>query len=326
MSHIRLLVIGDVHISDHPPGQRVEGYREHILDKLYECVEIAKTREATHVLFLGDIFHLKSASRVSHRLVQDVANLMTSFGLPVSILVGNHDITSGTLDTLTKQPIGILQFLPNVDLLTTEPYSLADDVLVHPVPGVTGVTMDTYAIKKANKADIMAVHQSIVPDIGLEPEMLKDILFDAKAVSEVTDIDTILYGHQHRCDGVYSITRDNGSTATFSNLGSICRLTVTENDLNKVPAVLLLDITDDRDVTTEVVNLTKILPAHEAYRLEEHIENKEHNKDIEETIKKLRETEVSAFSIEGVIKDVEERGDIDARVRDTALDLLEEVK
>jgi DNA repair exonuclease SbcCD nuclease subunit len=329
MQSIKLLVIGDVHISDHPPGKRVDGYKGHILDKLYECVKIAEEQEVTHVLFLGDIFHVKSPSRVSHALVQDMADLLQAFGVPVIILVGNHDITHGTVDTLSKQPLGTLGYVPNVTLLTTDTFDLDDDVTIHPVPGVSDVTFENFEVKRKNDRDIMVVHQSIVPDVGLEPEMIKDIVFDASEVAKRTDIDLVLYGHQHRYDGIYTVDRpDGGPCATFSNLGSICRLTIGDNDVDKSPTVLLVEIKDDmfRSVSLSELTLTKVVPSHEAYRLEEHLEQKEHSRDIDETIKKLRETEVSTFSIESVIKDVETRADVDKRVKDTALDLLEEVK
>lgn len=326
--HIKALIIGDVHICDHAPGKRVEGYRDNILAKLYECVKIAKDNECTHVIFLGDIFHIKVPNRVSHSLVQDMADVFLAFGLPVLVLVGNHDITHGTLDTLAKQPLGTLAYIPEVTLLTDEPYQLDEDVTLYPIAGTSDITIDDFEISGDNKRDIMLVHQSIVPDIGVEPEIIQHILFDAKLVAEKTDIDIILYGHQHRCDGIYEVERENGTKAVFSNLGSICRLTIGEGDIDKEPAVMMLTIADDEQRTTdmEIIKLNEVLPSHEVYHLDEHLEQKEHSKDIDETIKKLQATEVSAFSIDGVINEVEARQDIDDRVRTTALDLLEEVR
>ena len=105
MSIVRLLVVGDVHIADSAPGKRTATYKEDILEKLYECVELVTTENITHVLFLGDIFHLKYASRVSHRLVQNIADIFAAMKVPVYVLVGNHDITDGNLNSLEKQPL-----------------------------------------------------------------------------------------------------------------------------------------------------------------------------------------------------------------------------
>lgn len=328
MQPVNVLVIGDVHICDHDPGRRRNGYKDHILAKLRECIEIAHTNKATHILFLGDIFHVKSPNRVSHRLVQEMSAVLADFKLPVIILVGNHDITDGSLETLSKQPLGVLRHVPNVTLAETSPIALDEDINLYPVPGITGVTHDTFKINGTNKRDIMAVHQSIVPDIEKENEMLRDILFDAKAVAENTNINIVLYGHQHRCDGVYTVSRDNGSTAVFSNLGSICRLTINEEDVYKKPSVLMLSFADDenRTVASKVVQLSSVVAPEEAYRLDEHLEEKEHNKDIEQAIKRLKESTVSIFSIDSVISDVEIRSDIDDDVKQMALRLLEEVR
>lgn len=328
MQHINMLVIGDVHICDHAPGKRNDDYKDRILEKLNECVEIAKTSGVTHVLFLGDIFHLKAANRVSHRLVQEMCDVLLSFEVPVIILVGNHDITDGSLDSIIRQPIGMFRFLDNVRLLYNQPIEIDDDILIHPLAGVSDVTLDSFKVDRINKRDIFAVHQSIVPDASLEPEMIQHIVFDAAQVAEVASTDIVLYGHQHRHDGIYTVTRKDGTTATFSNLGAICRLTVGDSDVDRTPQVLRLSIEADEERTfsMEKIALKCVQPAHEAYRLEEHLEGKEHSRDIEETIKKLKATEVSAFSIESVIKDVEVRADIDKRVKNTALALLEEVK
>jgi len=328
MQLVKLLVIGDVHICDHSPGRRNDGYKKAIMDKLEECVDIAKNREATHVLFLGDIFHNKAANRVSHRLVQEVGDLLSRFKVPVYILVGNHDITDGSLDTLIKQPLGVLRFIPNVTLLETLPVALDDDIDIYPIAGTSPFTMDDFSVSGKNKRDILAVHQSIAPDILSEDEVLRDIFHDAATVVNKTDINIILYGHIHRSDGMYAKMRKDGTKAVFSNLGSICRLTINDDDVYKKPEVLVLEFlpNEDRTVNSEIIPLQKVIPPDEAYRLEEHLEEKEHSKNIEEIIRKLKETEISSFSIDSVFTQIETRKDIDKPVRDAALRLLEDVR
>ena len=51
-----------------------------------------------------------------------------------------------------------------------------------------------------------------------------------------------------------------------------------------------------------------------------------HEGNIEEAIKKLKNSTISIFSIESVISDVEMRQDIDDNVKTAALNLLEEVR
>jgi DNA repair exonuclease SbcCD nuclease subunit len=315
------LFIGDVHAADGPPSSRTQDYCNDILAKLEETVTMANELGVDFVLFAGDIFHLKAASRISHRLVQRISEILLSYAVPVYILVGNHDITDGSLDSIQKQPIGNLGLVDNVTLLLWEPVEVCGGITLHPVPGVNGVTLDDFKIKKTTGFDILVAHQSIVPDISLENEMIKDILIDAKDVVEISGADLILYGHQHRCDGIYDV-----SGKTLCNLGSICRLTVADYDLKKVPMVLHFTINEDMTSDLDAIHLKSVKNVDEAYFLSEVIEAKDHKKDIEETIKKLKETHINSFSLEGVISEIEIRTDIDAPVRQKSLDLLEEVR
>lgn len=328
MPKSKIMWIGDVHLCDHPPGRRAEGYKEQIFAKLYECVEIAKKEGVTHVVFAGDIYHLKSASRVSHKLVQETADLMLAFGVPVIILVGNHDITDGRLDTLEKQPLGTLKYISNVTLLGWDELQVDEDVHLHPVPGVSNVEIDVFAKKKIGKRDITIVHQSIVPDIEREIEQARAEMFDAQEVAEICETSIVLYGHQHRNDGVYKRTRKDGTEVTFVNLGAICRLTIGEEDVTKEPRVLTLEFRDDenRTVVPKIHKLGSVVPAGEAYYLEDHMEEKNKHAEIDETLRMLKNAEVSAFSIESVIKEVETRADVEEPVKKEALDLLEEVR
>ena len=327
MSIVRLLVVGDVHIADSAPGKRTATYKEDILEKLYECVELVTTENITHVLFLGDIFHLKYASRVSHRLVQNIADIFAAMKVPVYVLVGNHDITDGNLNSLEKQPLGTLEYLPNVTLLRWACKEIAEDIVLYPIPGVNGVTLDHYQVRGNAKRKIIVAHQSIVPDITKEHAVVQEVVVDAKAIAKASDANIVLYGHQHRYDGLYGFEIE-GKRTTFSNLGAICRLTVVDEDLTKEPKVLVLEFADDenRTVAYKEIPLIRVKSVDEAYSLEDYLETKENKRDIEETIERLKQYSVSSFSVDGVITDIERRRDIEEDVRKVSLELLEMVR
>lgn len=62
------------HLSDQPPSLRTEAYPDQILDKLDFCVGYGNHH--AHVLvLLGDVCHIKTPSRTSHRLVQAAAEV-----------------------------------------------------------------------------------------------------------------------------------------------------------------------------------------------------------------------------------------------------------
>jgi DNA repair exonuclease SbcCD nuclease subunit len=334
---MRLLVVGDVHAADTAPGRRTETYRDDILRKLTECVELANKAKVPYLLFMGDIFHMKEPRKVSHRLVQDISKILEDYSVmngEILILVGNHDITHGRLESLDKQPLGVLAQLPKVRLLTHDEYVLNEDVggdlmprvTLYPIPGIPGITVNDYAIDRneenGTRWHAIVSHQSVVPDVKDEMEVLQNKYFihDSYAVAKVADVDMVLYGHQHRNDGMYK--RDG---KIFANLGSICRLTVGKSDVEKKPSVLLLDFSET-DIKRKIIELDNVRPSDEAYDLEEHVEAKAHRADIEDAIHRLNDTTLDTFSIETIMMDLEVRDDVEENPRMIALDLLESVK
>jgi len=197
------------------------------------------------------------------------------------------------------------------------------DIGLYPIPGTPNVEVSDYKITKMKsvKWHFILSHQSVVPDKSKEMAILqnKPFIHDSLEVSKVTKADAVLYGHQHRRDGIYE---RNGKW--FVNLGSICRGTIGDEDLNKKPAVLLVKA--EESIELSEIPLTSVLPSSEVFRLDDHFEAKAHQKDIQDAIAQLKETTVQDFSIEGIMKDIESRDDIDPDVSDRALSLLEQVR
>jgi len=330
---MKLMFIGDVHAADAPPSKRTDSYKDEILEKLREIVEIAEKEAVDAVLFAGDIFHHKEPRRVSHRLIQELIEIFLSFpeGVTVYILVGNHDITMGRLDSLEKQPLGVLGGLPNVELLMWNCERLSADVLLHPIPGVPGVEVSHYEAFRPRevKHNIIVSHQSVVPDKKKEMAVLrnKSFIHDAAEVAKTTTADIVLYGHQHRRDGVYtkkgrSKLPYERSDKLFVNLGSICRGTIGDEDLNKKPAVFILDLLDEGYEYKEI-ELTRVRPSSEVFKLEEHFEQKSRREDIDEAASLRNNMTVESLSIDSVIATTPTRDDVGENVKQKALELLQ---
>lgn len=86
-----LILPADPHVTATPPGQRMEGYLEHILEKLTAILEEA-VRRNLQVVILGDLFHWprENSNQVLVRLIE----LFGEHGrkhLKPWCLVGNHD-------------------------------------------------------------------------------------------------------------------------------------------------------------------------------------------------------------------------------------------
>ncbi len=328
MSELRILAVGDIHLSDSAPGKRTETYTEDILAKCCEATEIAEREQATHMLLLGDVFDNKYAHRNSHRLVQEIGGILAYAGLPVLILVGNHDLPpGGDLDALSRQPLGTLGLLPNVTLLCDRPHALDDDVVLYPVPGVPlGENWrDAFVTRHWNESDdvkrrIVVAHQLIVPDVSVYPAEAQASFYDAKEVALATDADMVLYGDVHENHGAYK-----AHGVVFANFGSICRTSVKQFDHK--PEVVLYIVEDDerRSVNLERFPLT-FKPADEVYRIEEHFEAKDYKADIDEAVGRIKTTRIEKFSMDSIVEDIRVNSSVSDSVRDVTLELIEAVR
>lgn len=108
MSRVALVFRTDVHLTDRSPVSWKADYPTEIWSNLDQIGELVKATSADAVLDGGDYFHIKAASRNPHALVARSAEVHRKYGVPVYAIEGNHDIAYNSLDTVTKQPIGVL--------------------------------------------------------------------------------------------------------------------------------------------------------------------------------------------------------------------------
>lgn len=337
MSEHKILVIGDVHLVSHgrSPGYRTETYTEDVLRKLEETVQIAKEQEASHVLFLGDIWDDKRPDRTSFRVVKEVQRILKSYEVPVSILPGNHDLQNGTLESLPKQPISMLEELANVSLLQWDKLSLDSNAALYPVPGVPlsrdvvdgrEEWLDKFVTGGQETRRIIVAHQLIVPNLDSVPPAARRSFYSAPEIALHTDAHMVLYGDVHSNHGFHKHKGQDGRDVVFVNLGSICRMSA--NDVDHVPEVYTLTIRDDeeRSISAERFVLKSVRPASEVYRLEERYEAKEHQADIDETIKRLVSTTIHRFSIDAVAEELKVNESVTPPVRNKAVELIEAVR
>jgi DNA repair exonuclease SbcCD nuclease subunit len=105
---VKALIIADAHLADRPPSIRTETYADDLFAKLVFTVDVAREQRVDAVVYAGDVFHVKAPTRTSHALVQRMARLIKDYGTEVFIVPGNHDMTNDRLESLSKQPLGVL--------------------------------------------------------------------------------------------------------------------------------------------------------------------------------------------------------------------------
>src|SRR5687768_16400319 len=113
----KVLIIGDLHLSDKSPSSCTESYNDDLFELMWQTVELAHENKYSAVIQAGDFFHIKTPNRTSHKTVQKAIDLISDYPCPFYIVPGNHDMANDNFNSLFEtQPLGVL-FRSGAELL-----------------------------------------------------------------------------------------------------------------------------------------------------------------------------------------------------------------
>lgn len=306
----RILTIGDIHLADRPPSIRTETYTEDILDKLRAAVTLAVKEKVDAIISAGDVFHIKTPTRNSHALVQRTGEVLTSAGLPVLIVPGNHDLSNDRLDSLKKQPLGTLTKMHGIDLLIGPHKELPVFGLPYlhdwsELPKWMAAYRKWADARKSENFEfwpLMVTHAPIFP-MGEEPPYEFISADDWYGLMENGDC---YYGHIHDPHGAYAANGGEGRP-TMCNNGAISRGSLHEATLKREPKVTVWD--DDAGPYGPWKTLPlPFRPAEAVFRLKEKEDVDEKNTRVEEFLESVGRTSLDGLSIEEVHAQARTRG------------------
>nr|WP_321259790.1 metallophosphoesterase [uncultured Pseudodesulfovibrio sp.] len=222
-----LFFIADPHLADHPPGQRLDGYLDQIMNKVEACLDQAEALGMVPVL-LGDLFHWPRDN--SNKMLVELIRI---FGArtgdsAVWALVGNHDkYQSRFTEDVTLavlEAAGVIRLMkessPQFILETDD-----EQVLVCASPD--GTPLPKKYDRQPDDPDtvIWLTHHNI---------QFPEFIDRAYTIKELPGIDWLVNGHIHRPQ----ITITKGQT-TWANPGNITRLTFTRRSMEREPAAAI---------------------------------------------------------------------------------------
>jgi DNA repair exonuclease SbcCD nuclease subunit len=243
-NRVNLVWTTDWHFSDVPPGRRKDDYRHALLQKLAFVREMTEKLHGA-ALCGGDVFHHKKPHHIgnSFRLIIDLMNALRRF--PQGMVfgsIGNHDLSYDRMDSLPRQPLGLLIEVGAYHDLNREPviFTNTDEtvrVQVETFPFAEGddtIKNILNAGPRQPKVDhrIGVVHAYGHPgDAGSMFETRTIGYNELKGV----DFDIMLWGHDHSRHGV-----DEVDNITHVNLGSMARAAFTCDELDRPVVAAIL--------------------------------------------------------------------------------------
>jgi DNA repair protein SbcD/Mre11 len=314
----------DVHVSDKNPASWKGDYLAEIWSNLDQIGELARKHEATAVLDGGDYFHVKAATRNSHALVVRSAEIQAAYPCPTYHVEGNHDIAYNNIETVEKQPIGVLYASGVFHRLREEVFEEGElCVRVVGVPfSQTRTLEELRAIKKKpNDTHLIVVVHALagekppahVEDFFGEPVFrYSDLVFDGGP-------DLLCFGHWHRNQGITEIDERH-----FVNLGAVSRGALVRESLERAPQVALITVEDGlSDLSVKAISLD-VAPAEDVFDLERKERQEKESRIIEQFVERLQEdvqVDLSANIEDGVAA-----LDFAPKVKEVALEYLERAR
>lgn len=323
-SSARVICVGDIHLTDRPPSNCTESYTDDILDMLSYVAKLAKASKADAVVWAGDIFHHKQPSRTSHATVLKLMKVAQQYD-NLWVVTGNHDIQSDRLDSLEKQPLGVLYeagvlkelngWHPTLPIFGVpwQQHWLAPGTIWDAFKDWRERTSTEVPRPHPHKNSLVVTHAPIYP-----PSVADNVLFELLPLPDVSDAMTnegyLYYGHIH--EPHYKFEVDG---VEFANMGSISRGSLHEYNLARKIQVAYW--TPEHGFNPIDIPHK---PASEVFKLVEAKERKEEKLSLDSFLADVGSATLDISSTGSIIEHI--RGlDVEERVKRTSIDLLEEV-
>lgn len=246
---MRLLAVGDLHLSDTGPAARTDNYITTCFDKLQQVKDIIERRKPDIVVFTGDFFHSKSPKLISHYLVNSFNSYLSSINLPVYAPIGNHDLPTKGFDFLSFPCAALkVNFESDLEHLKLLNYYTTESEIIRTIKNLTA------------EIGILVVHAGFHHN----PDAFRFEMFDfdtaAQAAKENQNLTKlyVIFGHIHWKTNPTTIGK-----VTFLNPGALLRVSISQTDIEHIPSIFTIDTTTG-EISTDNIS---VVPMHKISNL-----------------------------------------------------------
>lgn len=317
----KVMFVGDIHLMDKQPKNRLDDYSLAIRTKLIECFEIAEERKLDAVVLLGDLFEVCEVGALLRNQTLNILNGgpngNKAWSFPIYICVGNHDLDSSS--NLEKTALGTLisagclvktDYSPSLGISFAHYHpSLDRDIKAGLLTTSSAIIWVCHA-SISNKLDRFGEYTFLFEDISLHP-----------------NTSLVISGHIHH---EMKQTRSDGKR--FINPGAISRYSASRDNLEKDIEILILDYTLDGEILNEeYIKLKSARPASEVFKLEEMKAAKDLKKDTLEFKIKVANMRTHSWQFTtlddklAALKVMAEQSDISEEITNIVIDAVRKV-
>lgn len=322
MPRIAFVFRTDTHVCDRSPSSWKGDYPAEIWGNLDQIGEFARKHEARAVLDGGDYFHVKAASRNPHSLVIRSIAVQKTYPCPTYCVEGNHDIAYNQLDTIDKQPLGVLYEGGTFHHLRDQVFEDGDfRVRVVAMPYSPNRTVEELLALRKQPGDDFLI--AIVHGLAAKEPPAKVADFFGEPVFRYGDLvtddgpDVWCFGHWHKDQGLVTL-----GSKQFVNLGAVSRGALINENTMRTPKVALIEVEKLGIKLTELPLI--VAPAADVFDFEKKERAEQETRNIDQFIVQLQ-NEVRVDLTTSIEESVEGL-DFAQDVRAAALEYLERAR
>ena len=250
---MKLLYLTDTHIRGTNPKNRIDDYQDTLKEKLIEVSNIIKEEKIDYVLHGGDLFDRPD---VSVSIVSDFAKIFQSFGVPIYIISGNHDIFGHNPDTLDRTMLGLLCNLGVMNLVNYKKIILEKDIRVELTGAPYVYSMDeasnrgNYIVDEVDNTCKYSIHMT--HGFLIDKPFLKEVPHTLIDDIRSTKADITLAGHYHF--GFKTVKLDE---KYFVNPGALIRISNSKAEISRKPKVNIITLDDEIKIEDRFLKCAK---------------------------------------------------------------------
>lgn len=283
---MQILYVGDVHISGKNYSIRLDDSLEAVFAKLEEIKLYAKKSKAELTVFGGDVFHSPLVSNViSDRLI----DYFNDYPHPCYSIYGNHDCYNASTSLSESSSLAHVFRRSKLKHLTNLEF---DDIIIEGQDYCFNIEKplnECGGMIDSNKFKILVPHAMFVDSEVAFMTCIPMSKF-------MTNADMVFVSHNHAQYGIKKI----GNT-TFVCPGALSRGSVSQDDLDRKPAVAVIDTKAN---TAKLHYLKCAKPTSEIFDLQKIAEQKQDSAKIQSFLRNLESVQINNLNFLDSLNDM----------------------
>lgn len=314
---MRILYLTDTHFTGKNPASRLDDIQETIINKLLDVKKIVEDEKIELILHGGDMFHTPD---VSNKFTGNIASILKSYGVPMYVVPGNHDIYGYNTTTIDNTKLGLLAKTGVIKILDrTSGFVIDEGGYKIGIEGqeyhanIDENVSEDFKITNLNvDFSILVTHCMLLEHKFFDG--IKHTLID----NVITNADLVLAGHYH--PGFKEREKDG---VWFFNPGSLVRVDASTQSINSMPRCVVFDI-DKTGFNYKYVYLPSAKTGKDVFS-ETRLAQKLYSNTLDTFHNKIKNAKLKGVAITDLIDEYVKANNEDASIAQKAKDKIAKV-